>query len=278
MTIRVAINGFGRIGRNILRAHYEGGAKHDIKIVAINDLGDAKTNAHLTRFDTAHGRFPGTVTVDGDAMVVNGDRIQVCAKRNPAELPWKELQVDVVLECTGFFTTKEKASAHIKGGAKKVKLTGIAKLDDANNAGTAKSVDCTLIITEGDSAKALAIAGLSVIGRNAFGVFPLRGKPRNVRDATVKQVTENEEFSNLKKILGLQHGKVYNSIKDLRYGRLMIMTDADLDGSHIKGLVLNMFHVYWPSLIGLGFVVSIVFNMPLPTMVLLQLWILLGFL
>ena len=83
MTIRVAINGFGRIGRNILRAHYEGGAKHDIKIVAINDLGDAKTNAHLTRFDTAHGRFPGTVTVDGDAMVVNGDRIQVCAKRNP---------------------------------------------------------------------------------------------------------------------------------------------------------------------------------------------------
>ena len=120
MTIRVAINGFGRIGRNILRAHYEGGAKHDIKIVAINDLGDAKTNAHLTRFDTAHGRFPGTVTVDGDAMVVNGDRIQVCAKRNPAELPWKALQVDVVLECTGFFTTKEKASAHIAAGAKKV--------------------------------------------------------------------------------------------------------------------------------------------------------------
>ena len=120
MTIRVAINGFGRIGRNILRAHYEGGAKHDIKIVAINDLGDAKTNAHLTRFDTAHGRFPGTVTVDGDAMVVNGDRIQVCAKRNPAELPWKALQVDVVLECTGFFTTKEKASAHIVAGAKKV--------------------------------------------------------------------------------------------------------------------------------------------------------------
>jgi glyceraldehyde 3-phosphate dehydrogenase len=120
MTIRVAINGFGRIGRNILRAHYEGGAKHDIKIVAINDLGDAKTNAHLTRFDTAHGRFPGTVTVDGDAMVVNGDRIQVCAKRNPAELPWKALQVDVVLECTGFFTTKEKASAHIAAGARKV--------------------------------------------------------------------------------------------------------------------------------------------------------------
>ena len=143
-------------------------------------------------------------------------------------------------------------------GAKKSRITGIPKLDDANWAGTHKSHDCTLIITEGDSAKALAIAGLSVVGRNAFGVFPLRGKPRNVRDATVKQVTENEEFSNLKKILGLQHGKVYNSVRELRYGRLMIMTDADLDGSHIKGLVLNMFHVYWPKLIELGFIVSMV--------------------
>jgi DNA topoisomerase-2 len=143
-------------------------------------------------------------------------------------------------------------------GSKKSRITGIPNLDDANWAGTHKSHECTLIITEGDSAKALAIAGLSVVGRNAFGVFPLRGKPRNVRDATVKQVTENEEFSNLKKILGLQHGKVYNSLRDLRYGRLMIMTDADLDGSHIKGLVLNMFHVYWPKLVELGFVVSMV--------------------
>jgi DNA topoisomerase-2 len=143
-------------------------------------------------------------------------------------------------------------------GAKKSRISGIPKLDDANWAGTHRSHECTLIITEGDSAKALAIAGLSVVGRNAFGVFPLRGKPRNVRDASVKQVTDNEEFSNLKKILGLQHGKVYNSLRELRYGRLMIMTDADLDGSHIKGLVLNMFHVYWPQLIGLGFVVSMV--------------------
>ena len=120
MTIRVAINGYGRIGRNILRAHYEGGKKHDLQVVAINDLGNAQTNAHLTRYDTAHGRFPGTVTVDGDAMVVNGDRIQVCAKRNPAELPWKDLKIDVVLECTGLFTSKEKASAHLAAGAKKV--------------------------------------------------------------------------------------------------------------------------------------------------------------
>ena len=143
-------------------------------------------------------------------------------------------------------------------GSKKARISGIPKLDDANWAGTHRSHECTLIITEGDSAKALAIAGLSVVGRNAFGVFPLRGKPRNVRDASVKQVTDNEEFSNLKKILGLQHGKVYGSLRDLRYGRLMIMTDADLDGSHIKGLVLNMFHVYWPKLIELGFVVAMV--------------------
>jgi len=120
MTLKVAINGYGRIGRNVLRAHYEGGKKHDLAIVAINDLGSPETNAHLTRYDTVHGKFPGKVEVDGDAMVVNGDRIKVLAVRNPAELPWAALGVDAVLECTGLFTTKEKASAHIKGGAKKV--------------------------------------------------------------------------------------------------------------------------------------------------------------
>jgi len=120
MTIRVAINGYGRIGRNILRAHYEGGKKHDLQIVALNDLGDAQTNAHLTKYDTAHGRFPGTVEVDGDYLVVNGDRIRVCAQKDPAQLPWKELGVDVVLECTGLFTSKAKTSAHVTAGAKKV--------------------------------------------------------------------------------------------------------------------------------------------------------------
>jgi glyceraldehyde 3-phosphate dehydrogenase len=135
MTIRVAINGYGRIGRNTLRAHYEGGKKHDIEIVAINDLGNAQTNAHLTQYDTAHGKFPGTVSVDGDYMVVNGDKIRVLANRNPAELPWGDLGVDVVLECTGFFTTKEKASAHLKGGAKKVVIS----------APGGKDVDATIV-------------------------------------------------------------------------------------------------------------------------------------
>ncbi len=120
MSIRVAINGYGRIGRNIIRAHYEGGKKHDIQFVAVNDLGDARTNAHLTLYDSAHGKFPGTVAVDKDAMLVNGDRIQVCSKRNPAELPWKELGVDLVMECTGLFTSKEKCAAHLTAGAKKV--------------------------------------------------------------------------------------------------------------------------------------------------------------
>jgi glyceraldehyde 3-phosphate dehydrogenase len=135
MTIKVAINGYGRIGRNVLRAHYEGGKKHDLQIVAINDLGDPKTNAHLTKYDTAHGPFPGTVSVDGDAMVVNGDRIKVLANRNPAELPWGELGVDVVMDCTGFFSTKEKASAHLKGGAKKVIIS----------APGGKDVDATIV-------------------------------------------------------------------------------------------------------------------------------------
>lgn len=120
MAIKVGINGYGRIGRNILRALFESNRTNEIEIVAINDLGDAKTNAHLTQYDTAHGKFPGTVTVDGDYMVVNGKKIKVLSERDPAKLPWGELGVDVVHESTGLFTSKAKASAHLKGGAKKV--------------------------------------------------------------------------------------------------------------------------------------------------------------
>ena len=120
MPIRIAINGYGRIGRNILRAVFESGRTDEFEIVAVNDLGDANTNAHLTKYDTAHGRFPGDVSVDGDYLVVNGQRILVCAERDPGNLPWKELNVDVVHESTGLFTSKEKAGAHLKAGAKKV--------------------------------------------------------------------------------------------------------------------------------------------------------------
>jgi glyceraldehyde 3-phosphate dehydrogenase len=129
MTIRVAINGYGRIGRMILRAHYEAGKKHDLAIVAVNDLGDAQTNAHLTRYDTAHGRFPGAVEVEGEHLVVNGDKIRVCAQKNPGELPWKDLGVDVVLECTGLFASKAKASAHLAAGARKVIISAPGEKD-----------------------------------------------------------------------------------------------------------------------------------------------------
>ena len=123
MAIKVGINGYGRIGRNVLRALYEGKRTGELRIVALNDLGDPKTNAHLTRHDTAHGKFPGEVKVDGDSMVVNGDRVRVLAERDPAKLPWGELGVDYVLECTGLFTAKAKAAAHLKGGAKKVVIS-----------------------------------------------------------------------------------------------------------------------------------------------------------
>jgi glyceraldehyde 3-phosphate dehydrogenase len=126
MSIRVGINGYGRIGRNVLRALYEAGRTNEIEIVALNDLGDAKTNAHLTRYDTAHGRFPGKVEVDGDFMIVNGDKIRVLAEKDPSKLPWGELKIDVVMECTGLFTTREKAGLHLKGGAKKVIISAPA--------------------------------------------------------------------------------------------------------------------------------------------------------
>ena len=135
MTINIGINGYGRIGRNILRALYESGRTDEIRIVAVNDLGNAETNAHLTRYDSAHGKFPGTVTVDGDHMLVNGDRIRVLSERDPARLPWGDLGVDVVHESTGFFASKEKAGAHLQGGAKKVIIS----------APGGKDVDATIV-------------------------------------------------------------------------------------------------------------------------------------
>lgn len=135
MAVKVAINGYGRIGRNILRALYESGRTDEIEIVAINDLGNAETNAHLTKYDTVHGRFQGDVTVDGEFMLVNGDRIQVLAERDPAKLPWGKLGVEVVHESTGLFASKAKASAHLEGGAKKVIIS----------APGGKDVDATIV-------------------------------------------------------------------------------------------------------------------------------------
>ena len=135
MTVKIAINGYGRIGRNILRALYEGDRRDEIQVLAINDLGDAETNAHLTRYDSAHGPFPIDIEVDSDALIVGGDRIRVLAERDPTQLPWRELGVDVVLECTGLFASKEKASAHLEAGARKVLISAPA----------GKTVDATIV-------------------------------------------------------------------------------------------------------------------------------------
>lgn len=135
MAVKIAINGFGRIGRNILRALYEGPHRGSIEIVAINDLGDANTNAHLAKYDTAHGIFPFDVQANEDSIIVDNDTIKVFAERDPSKLPWKELAIDVVLECTGFFASKEKAGAHLQAGAKKVVISAPA----------GKDVDATIV-------------------------------------------------------------------------------------------------------------------------------------
>lgn len=163
---------------------------------------------------------------------------------------------DAVLNFANFKANKELKKGD---GAKRQRLTGIPKLDDANDAGGRNSQQCTLILTEGDSAKSLAISGLSVVGRDRYGVFPLRGKLLNVREASAAQITANAEIQNIKQILGLQHGKNYTDTKSLRYGHLMIMTDQDHDGSHIKGLIMNYFHTFYPSLLKIpGFLVEFI--------------------
>ncbi|KAJ3340537.1 DNA topoisomerase 2 [Gonapodya sp. JEL0774] len=154
--------------------------------------------------------------------------------------------VDAVLSFADFAANKQLKKTD---GSKKARVSGITKLEDANNAGTRRASECTLILTEGDSAKALAMAGLSVVGRDNFGVFPLRGKLLNVREAGFKQIMENQEIQALKQILGLQQKMEYNSVEKLRYGKIMVMTDQDHDGSHIKGLIINMLDHFWPSLL-----------------------------
>lgn len=146
---------------------------------------------------------------------------------------------------------KFKQSKDLKknDGKKKSRLAGIPKLDDANDAGGKNASECTLILTEGDSAKALAVSGLSVVGRDRYGVFPLKGKLLNVRDASHKQIMGNAEIAQLKQIIGLKQGQVYEDTKSLRYGHVMFMTDQDHDGSHIKGLLINLFATFWPSLL-----------------------------
>lgn len=158
---------------------------------------------------------------------------------------------ELVERITSFSRARQSAQLKKTDGSKTSRLTGIPKLEDANFAGTRRSSECTLILTEGDSAKTLAVAGLSVVGRDSYGVFPLRGKLLNVREASHQQIMANAEISSIKRILGLQHGKEYDSAALLRYGHVMIMTDQDHDGSHIKGLIINFLDHFYPSLLRL---------------------------
>ncbi|ORX81622.1 type II DNA topoisomerase [Basidiobolus meristosporus CBS 931.73] len=165
----------------------------------------------------------------------------------------------VVENITNFIKIKEDQSLKKTDGQKRSRITGIVKLEDANKAGTKDSEKCTLILTEGDSAKQLVLAGLSVVGRDHYGVFPLRGKLLNVRDASHSQIMNNVEINHIKRILGLQHAKTYTNTKGLRYGHLMIMTDQDHDGSHIKGLLINFLDHFFPSLLKVpGFLVEFI--------------------
>ena len=172
MTIRVAINGYGRIGRNVLRALYESNYRDRIQVVGINDLGDANMNAHLTKFDSVHGRFPGTVSVDGDNMIVNGDSIRISSERDPSKLPWGELNVDVVYECTGLFTNREKAQAHISAGAKKVIISAPGTDVDATvvfgvNNSVLKSTD---VIISNASCTTNCLAPIAKVLNDKFGI------------------------------------------------------------------------------------------------------------
>ncbi len=223
MTLRVAINGYGRIGRNVLRAHYEGNKKHDIQIVAINDLGPVETNAHLTQYDTAHGKFPGTVTVDGEYLIVNGDKIKVFAQRDPALIPWGELKVDVVLECTGFFTTKEKASAHIKGGAKKVIIS----------APGGKDVDATIVYGVNHNVLTSAMTVISNASCTTNCLAPLV-KPLNDKIGVVNGLmTTVHAYTNDQVLTDVMH-------EDLRRARsaTMSMIPTKTGAAAAVGLVL----------------------------------------
>ncbi len=252
MTLRVAINGYGRIGRNVLRAHYEGGKKHDLQIVAINDLGDPKTNAHLTQFDTAHGRFSGSVAVEGDAMVVNGDRIRVLANRDPAQLPWGELGVDVVLECTGFFTSKEKASAHLKGGAKKVVISAPGGKDvDATvvfgvNHGVLKATDTVI---SNASCTTNCLAPLVKPLHDAVGL--VSGLMTTVHAYTNDQVLTDVYHEDLRRARAAAHNMIPTKTgAAAAVGLVLPELDGRLDGYAIRVPTINV------SIVDLSFIAA----------------------
>ena len=252
MAIKVGINGYGRIGRNILRALYEGKHGNDIKIVAINDLGDANTNAHLTRFDTAHGRFRGEVQVDGDSMVVNGDRIRVVAQRDPTKLPWGELGVDYVLECTGLFTSKAKASAHLTAGAKKVVISAPGGDD----------VDATIVFGVNDNVLKSSMSVISNASCTTNCLVPLvkvlhdkigvvSGVMNTIHSYTNDQVLTDVYHSDLRRARSATHSMIPTKTgAAAAVGLVMPELKGKIDGFSIRVPTINV------SLVDFTFIAS----------------------
>ncbi len=241
MTIRVAINGYGRIGRNILRAHYENKKYADMQIVAINDLGDVKTNAHLTRYDTTHGKFPGEVLVDGNDLIVNGDKIRVVAERDPKKLPWREMNVDVVLECTGFFTSKEKAYAHIEAGAKKVIISAPGTGVDATvvygvNEKTLKPSD---VIISNASCTTNCLAPLAKVLHESLGI--VSGLMNTVHSYTNDQVLIDVYHSDLRRARSATHSMIPTKTgAAAAVGLVLPELNGKLDGFSIRVPTINV--------------------------------------
>ena len=242
MPVKVAINGYGRIGRNVLRALYEGKRRSEIQIVAVNDLGDAKTNAHLTRYDTAHGRFPFKVGVDGDHLVVDGDRIKVCAERDPSKLPWGALGVDIVLECTGLFTSKEKAGQHLKAGAKKVIISAPGGKDvDATivygvNHGVLKASDTVI---SNASCTTNCLAPIAKVLNDTVGL--VRGIMTTIHAYTNDQVLTDVYHSDLRRARSATQNMIPTKTgAAAAVGLVLPELDGKLDGFAVRVPTINV--------------------------------------
>lgn len=252
MAIKIAINGYGRIGRNILRALFESGRNKEFDVVAINDLGNTETNAHLTKYDTAHGRFPGEVKVDGDDMIVNGDRIKVFAERDPSKLPWGKHDVDVVLECTGFFASKEKASAHIAGGAKKVIISAPGGADvDATvvygvNEDTLKASDTVI---SNASCTTNCLAPMVKVLHEKIGV--INGLMTTIHAYTNDQVLTDVYHSDLRRARSATMSMIPTSTGAAKaVGLVLPELNGKLDGFSVRVPTINV------SLVDLSFVAA----------------------
>ena len=245
------------------------GGKH-VETVFKNLIGDFCDLAKKKKVDIKPSQLKDTIILFVNATIVNPsfdsqtkETLTTPASKFgsvfkcSAKLPEALVKIGLLDEAQSILEAKAHKDAKKTDGTKKKTLRGMPKLVDALYAGTAKSNECTLILTEGDSAATSAISGLKVVGRELWGVFPLKGKMLNVRDISQDKFAKNEELSAIKKILGLEQKKVYKDVKSLRYGRIMVMADQDLDGSHIKGLLMNLFHAEWPSLMKSGFICSL---------------------